>query len=95
MLRFLRRLRKLWWAYTGRCPHCGKKLQLIAHKLDKPTRTGRLIRNFKQCPDAHFAIEFLTRGTVMIHDSAGDKIDILVISTLRIIKGGDESTRDS
>ena len=92
MFEKFKRYRRLWRAYKGRCPYCGEKLVERHHKMTNKTPTGSIFRFFRQCPQAHFAIEYSSRNKVVIHDNFGDPIELLFHRNLRIVKN-DEPTR--
>lgn len=92
MFRWLRRFKKLWRAYSGKCPHCGQKLVKKSRKITAPTRTGRTQKFFRQCPDAHFAIEYINKNRVIVHDENGEQIDLLFHRNFSVLKNEDEST---
>ena len=90
MFNWFRSIRKLWRAYSGKCPHCGKRLVQKNKKITRPTRTGRIQRFFRQCPDAHYAIEYISKNQVIVHDENGEQIELLFSRNFKVLKNNDE-----
>jgi len=59
---------RLFWAYRGLCPHCGKELEWKKH-------SGKVLApHTMACPDNHFAIEYHDAVRVTYHDKSGEPI---------------------
>lgn len=78
---------RLWRAFRGRCPYCGKNLVFEKRSAD--------VRMFyKVCPDGHFGVENHGDGRVTYHDNSGDPVALFHDHRMRYLKGG-KSVNDS